>query len=1585
MLQELCEIYGESDCRDLGSRQLEKLREGIKAVTSDEIVSLDDGKTFIELLRKFREAIAENDKLHGDNYPMLLNSILSVGEDGLYSNNLRFIFELIQNVDDCEYENADDCILDMHFDFNSEKIVLRYNEVGFSPFNVFAITGIAEAAKNISASKNEIGEKGIGFKSVFGVAEKVLIRSGWFSFELYKDNFTIPVPSYSSFEYCTGTEMILFVSKRVKEIYRQIRNQYCCKEALFSKNPLLFLNKLTSLRLYYDSWRSMEFCVSRKERYNSNSITREDNVIISVNLHDYDSGVERDTQEEIICSRYTYPVIISETACKARYGNNTKVGSNSGKAMQLQAVFPNPEYCDTVGTGGLYSFLPTQLAFTIPVVCHAPYKLDASREFVDPQNENEWFKEISSHLNFLLDYAFSDWCKIVKSDIIKYLPGQNQSIFAQNNGKELCLSKQEGYKGSHYLKLPLFFTADGEYQSAGNIFYFDPDDKVRKPELIKNLLSIRKSLFIVPESIKAGKFGISVEGNINNRVFEMAIQDSSKTRECLEYLDAVGYEFSEKRFPKGCSISFTREQLECLLNHKKLAGILMQIAVDEVRNKKRPAFNVCEMKAEPVFAVLYENFDLNETPRIVEQYMNWCGCGCFCINIDETIFLPCHNGVVLSKNNAVASFASFCYSMDSRDTFAIRIKLKEASNQLDKCISTNKGSAADYLRDLCNIRRTVQDSLGKNGYKSYIDLILKSGTDRSRFIQELLQNADDCIYPNGIIPTFTLEQKKGCISTQYNEVGFTRENIRAITAIGESTKNRLLNGDLRSIGEKGVGFKTVFATASEVRIHSGEYHFSLSADAPTIPRIIHDSESETNGTKMEFLLKDKSNFPEFTEKSILELCLCLRKLRNITIGSHSVTIEDTNLQRVVTIDKKQYTFNKYRHSFIITDTRALAERENFSRKISANQEIICYVPERIVSSSEYPVYVGLPTKHKMHIPVVVDAPFELTTSREEIEVDCAAWNSIIREEMYNAIINVIHSRKANDRANVLRFARFKWQFTGNQSSAYFNDISDCEYLNYYDYLNRLRNEPVVPTFNRAVFAARNDNSALRFPNAVCWLLSALPAETDFGIDTDKVIDPNAGTVSKEQKERIESVFNALSFKEADFCEAFCLIEQYAEKYIAKESFRNALYEFLQNTPERYHERVRELKIIPVYGIGGGVQYIRWMDDAVFVKKNAVSSSMTYYILNENLLAKSVCEKMLGVNINEMNAEWEQSKYNEKLTEIITTEETSYVYRYLLNEFLNNGLEKNKSIRILLADLSESIPIKNQLGEIVMLNQIYVCDKPRGYFQSKMLQKITSHAECADFARFLKRGDLNGIHYENLIYREVLTADDVEAFKDNYFLNADEILRCFYRDGFLSDEMLSEYELDYIGVSRVTDYGDEYEFPEDCVGNRAQLRTYVQKLWNARSSIISVKEECTVQKIQTPNGHNYSLDKKEVREETMRLYTPAGVSTLCFCQMCRKIKSYGLIEVNNIEVKPKFYFPQLRVSLCLECSKRFKDLRKNKSIRKDFMDEISRTTISDESTIEIKIGRSDTITFTAKHLAEIQEILRLMQSLPVKTN
>lgn len=1564
MLQQLRKQYEHIDCRDLGSRQLEHLRDGLKSVTSEEIKSSKDGRAFIELLRKLREAIAENDKLHGENYPNLLNSLLSVGEDGLYSNSLRFIFELIQNVDDCDYRSLEDCRLDMHFDFSKNEITLTYNEVGFTPFNVFAITGIAEAAKNVSAAKNEIGEKGIGFKSVFGVAKKVLIRSGWFSFELYKENFTIPVPAYLSHEFCPGTQMTLYVPGRAKQIYGEIKKQYCRKDALFSKNPLLFLNKLTSLKMYFDSWRSMEFHVSRTAIPDEKTIQVERDVELSVDLHDYENGLEVNVTEQIQCSRYSYPVVFSRKACQSRYGENTKVGSNNGKPMILRVVLPHPEYLSDVGMGSLYSFLPTQLKLTVPLVCHVPFKLDASREFVDPQDENIWFNEASVYLSELIDYAYMNWRSEVNENIVQCIPSARDNLFACNNGKEQCLSRQKVFSGEHYLSLPLFLTMDGEYHKADDIFCFDHEEGISKPEVVYRLMGYTSFLFVPPVAVN--RLRLKTETNVKDSLFKRALSIPSITSEALDYLDEAKYFYSEKQLPGQGTIELTAAQVETIFKHKKLAAVVQSLGCTNIQKNMCPKFKLIGGDELNLADALYDDFELSETPRQVERYLTFCHEKCICLDIEDDDFLPCYNAIILSKKNALASFAAFCYAIDQRDTFAIRIKLREASKRLNQFVEEEKGSASDYLRNLRNVRLLIQESLGNNGYRSYIDLILKSGTDRGRFIQELLQNADDCDYLPDVTPEFSLMQKGKSVFTEYNEVGFNRANIRSITAIGESTKNKLFNGQFAAIGEKGVGFKTIFAVASEVRIHSGEYFFSLTDREPTIPRALRSAEGNVTGTRMEVILKDQSSFPAYNEKAILELCLCLRKLKSIKIGSHSVTIEDTDGRRTITIDRRQHVFKRFTHDFTVTDENALKERRNGTRAISSDQTIVCFVPER-GGLADYALYNGLPTKHRIKIPMVIDAPFALTTSREEIETESSAWNNIVRRELYSAILSVIDELKEEERAKILRFTRFVPRFQGN-IRVYVNDVSDCNYLTSYDFLSVLKTSPILPTFEKGVFGVPRNKAAYRFPDAATILFERVSPSEYAGISPASIIDVE-GT-------DYEAALNAMECATASFSQAFPIIAKHAEHFIRQEDFRPKLYEFLQDTPHEYKEQLKRFAIIPVYGkISESVDYIPWKDDSIFVKKGAVTSGADYYVLDEKLLSKSYCEKMFDANINEMNAEWERSRYNERLKRIIQGNDLEKIYKFLIGEFRSGALRRNESFATLYA-AAESIPLKNELGEIVDTT-LFLCDQPTGYFPVEMIQRLIVHKECAEFAAYMHCDKLSGIHYDDVDYYDELTADDVETLLDDYFVNSEEILRGFYRDGRLSDELLSDYDLEYLAVGREADYGESYEFPSDPVRDRNALQNHVKKQWQSPVKVVAVKVERTVHKGQNKDGSTFDLGIRDTRDGALRIYSREGTHDLCFCQMCHRVKPYKLIEVNNIEVLPRYYFPQLRISLCLECSKRFEFLRGNPTIRNDFLAAIKKTSIQNQGKVDVRIGRDYTITFTAKHLAEIQEILKQM--------
>ena len=102
--------------------------------------------------------------------------------DNLYSKETRFLYELIQNAEDNSYSTAtaDGEEPFLAFKLYPDKIIIDSNEDGFSKNNIRAICSVGSSTKKQSAGY--IGEKGIGFKSVFKIAQKVHIQSGPFSF-----------------------------------------------------------------------------------------------------------------------------------------------------------------------------------------------------------------------------------------------------------------------------------------------------------------------------------------------------------------------------------------------------------------------------------------------------------------------------------------------------------------------------------------------------------------------------------------------------------------------------------------------------------------------------------------------------------------------------------------------------------------------------------------------------------------------------------------------------------------------------------------------------------------------------------------------------------------------------------------------------------------------------------------------------------------------------------------------------------------------------------------------------------------------------------------------------------------------------------------------------------------------------------------------------------------------------------------------------------------------------------------------------------------------------------------------------------
>ncbi|KAF9616030.1 hypothetical protein IFM89_027969 [Coptis chinensis] len=105
------------------------------------------------------------------------------------------------------------------------------------------------------------------------------------------------------------------------------------------------------------------------------------------------------------------------------------------------------------------------------------------------------------------------------------------------------------------------------------------------------------------------------------------------------------------------------------------------------------------------------------------------------------------------------------------------------------------------------------------------------------FLMEIIQNAEDNVYGDGVKPSleFIVTSRDitgtGAPSTLLifnNEKGFSAKNIESICSVGRSTKKG--QRQLGYIGEKGIGFKSVFLITAQPFIFSNGYQIKFNED-----------------------------------------------------------------------------------------------------------------------------------------------------------------------------------------------------------------------------------------------------------------------------------------------------------------------------------------------------------------------------------------------------------------------------------------------------------------------------------------------------------------------------------------------------------------------------------------------------------------------------------------------------------------------------------------------------------------------------------------------------------------------------------
>ncbi|XP_017271683.1 protein NO VEIN isoform X2 [Kryptolebias marmoratus] len=305
-----------------------------------------------------------------------------------------------------------------------------------------------------------------------------------------------------------------------------------------------------------------------------------------------------------------------------------------------------------------------------------------------------------------------------------------------------------------------------------------------------------------------------------------------------------------------------------------------------------------------------------------------------------------------------------------------------------------------------------QERLGRSLDRLSTELYSKD----THFVLELIQNADDNSYPSeaGVVPALAFVMEKDCITVLNNEIGFQEKNIRAICDVGCSTKGKHKYG---YIGQKGIGFKSVFKVTDCPEIHSNGFHLHFDKTSGPMGYILpHWTEDKR---PLDTLPKE-INQHSWTTKICLPLRSESHQTRNLFHDVHpslllflhrlrSITIYNQSEKRLVTMTRKDLSHNvlEVEHTegverWLVVKTTLQPKKikeDVESTELALAFQLGSNVAEDdvVCQPQKQPVFAYLPLR-SFGLRFIIQADFDIPSSREDVDRD-SSWNQWLRSEI----------------------------------------------------------------------------------------------------------------------------------------------------------------------------------------------------------------------------------------------------------------------------------------------------------------------------------------------------------------------------------------------------------------------------------------------------------------------------------------------------------------------------------------------------------------------------------------------------------
>jgi len=333
--------------------------------------------------------------------------------------------------------------------------------------------------------------------------------------------------------------------------------------------------------------------------------------------------------------------------------------------------------------------------------------------------------------------------------------------------------------------------------------------------------------------------------------------------------------------------------------------------------------------------------------------------------------------------------------------------------------------ASDYKAILDVNKKRYGTDIGRIGPM----LLADRYADRTHFIYELLQNAEDALarrngWPGKRSVDFSLS--KNILSVSHYGIPFTPADVEGLCGIAASTK------DIKSIGRFGIGFKSVYAFTDCPEVHSGDEHFAI--DNFVWPRAIHDLKNEHDETVFILPLRstDVTAFEEIaTGLSRLgaRILLFLREIEEISWsiegGPSGIYLRDKPMPfgksgRIINLigqlhgteDIAEERWVIFSHEVLTPENILVGYIEVAFALVKGHEnDILSVIPIR-----DSTLVVFFPTIVPTNLGLLIQGPYRTTPSRDNVPRS-DSWNKYLIQETSKLLVEGLVSLRDNGLLN----------------------------------------------------------------------------------------------------------------------------------------------------------------------------------------------------------------------------------------------------------------------------------------------------------------------------------------------------------------------------------------------------------------------------------------------------------------------------------------------------------------------------------------------------------------------------------------